>query len=515
MRFPLLFCFFLIIGSNLFSQGKEHLHPCGSPPISQKEWKEILTEVESQKESGLDSQKLYIPMTLFNVGKSDSTSFYSTAAILTALSRLNQDYDSVGMQFYLNGPIRRLENTAWWDHKSVIQGHQMMIDNNVPNTMNVYIVSNPASNCGYNLPSAGIAMNRSCMSPSDHTFAHEIGHNFYLPHPFLGWEGKRFNLANPTPDRVTYDYTFFKDIFPIDTTLRIIDTALVEYFDGRNSAIAADQVEDSKADYLSYRWQCTANNFSVDKQRDPAGTEFFSDGSLFMSYAADECQSRFSKKQIGVMRYMAQYGKRKNYLLNPRIPENKITLNPANLISPVGSQVTGVNNITLRWNKVPNATSYLVQLSRLSNYLVFDLDIVVTDTFINVPTTLSANRNYFWRVRAFNSYYFDNPFTPNGVFKTAVTSSEELGFSWAKEIKLYPNPIESGVTPNLTINMLESGSIQWEVYNLIGGLIKKGDLNLLAGENYLSLPVVFENKGLYLLKLTKEGSSGGLKFIVE
>ena len=49
----------------------------------------------------------------------------------------------------------------------------------------VHFVSDPAGNCGYNLPYAGVAIAMGCGGPSDHTWAHEVITS--VQHP--SWDG--------------------------------------------------------------------------------------------------------------------------------------------------------------------------------------------------------------------------------------------------------------------------------------------------------------------------------------
>jgi len=108
------------------------------------------------------------------------------------------------------------------------------------------------------------------------------------------------NYNEPAPEKVTYDYTYFQDTLILDTL--IVDTTYVEKIDGSNCTFAADGFCDTKPDYIASRWNCDENSNGFTEQTDPNGEKFYSDGSLFMSYALDNCSNRFTEDQIAAMR---------------------------------------------------------------------------------------------------------------------------------------------------------------------------------------------------------------------
>jgi len=78
--------------------------------------------------------------------------------------------------------FRYLSRSEMYNHASTTDAAFQMFDLNIPNTINCYIVDFAAENCGYNLPYAGVVLDKDCLFPDDHTWAHEIGHNLSLPH---------------------------------------------------------------------------------------------------------------------------------------------------------------------------------------------------------------------------------------------------------------------------------------------------------------------------------------------
>ncbi|MEM9992373.1 MAG: metalloprotease, partial [Bacteroidota bacterium] len=295
----------LLFPIGLFSQHTHHPKPCGTV-TGRSAWLKKYQQ-HPERFAKNDTTLFQIPLTIHNIGTNVGTGYFKNNALLDALCTLDKDFAPVDMNFYLENPIRRIPNSDYYTHDDILEGADMMFANNLAHTLNCYFVSDPAGNCGYNLPYAGIAMNKSCAKPDDHTFAHEVGHAFKLPHPFLGWEGGigydnsiEHDYDDAAPERVLLNYTYFKDTLIRDTL--IIDTVWVENAARTNCHFAGDGFCDTEADYLNYRWNCNNEGQSSVEQTDPTGEKFTSEASLIMSYSSDECANRFTPEQIAAMR---------------------------------------------------------------------------------------------------------------------------------------------------------------------------------------------------------------------
>ncbi len=381
------------------------------------------------------SDTLYTALQVHLLANDNGIGRFSVSRVLDALCRLNTDFAATGIRFYLKNELDTINSTVWWKHDSIPQGIDMMLSNNVADALNTYFVSDPAGNCGYNLPYGGVAIAHGCSSPLNHTWAHEVGHALSLPHTFLGWEGKTYNFTQPTPDTLTYDYTYFHDT--LDTQLPVpLDTALVEKVDGSNCANAADLICDTKPDYLSYRWDCDTQNNSVVKQRDPNGQVFYADGTLFMSYAADVCQSRFSDEQIAAMRANLQTEKT-NWLYSGPLPPT-ITSTPV-LLDPIDNAPVPNTGVQLHWAPVVGATHYMVQVTRIASFAVKEFELVSTDTVLELPP-LAVNKLYYWHVKPFSFWDFCTGTSAAETFMTgaatATTSPDADGW------RCYPTLLE-------------------------------------------------------------------------
>lgn len=418
-RVLILFCItfpIILLAQHPNEPSKYDLAPCGTAPELDRWLLDYLEHGAALPDNADDT--LYVGMQLHLLANDNGSGRFSPERMLNAICRLNSDFGPAAIQFYCKYDWNLLNNSAWFQHDSVVQGIQMMLTNNVPDVLNAYFVSRAAGNCGYNLPYAGVAMAHACSGPEDHTWTHEVGHALKLPHPFIGWEGKVYNPANPTPDTLTYDYTHFHDT--LDTTIPArLDTALVEYVDGSNCGIAADKICDSKPDYLSYRWNCNAQGASTVVQKDPGGATFVSDGTLYMSYADDQCQNRFTEQQIEIMR--AHLLTKKLSWVSFEAQHPTVNGTPT-LISPVGNQAAPSTGALLQWSAVPGATHYVVQVSRVSSFGIKEAELMVADTFA-VLGDLQKNISFFWRVRPFNYSYTCTAFSTAQQFKAVEVSS--------------------------------------------------------------------------------------------
>ncbi|MFT6338004.1 MAG: hypothetical protein ACI86M_003153 [Saprospiraceae bacterium] len=449
---------------------KENLAPCGSPSYKSQWLKSYQKSPDNyQKRSG---EVLWVPMSVTLVGTNQGLDFISTPALMEALCTLNEDFEESEIQFYLATPVKYLKSTEYADHQSVLKGAEMMFANNEPNMINTYIMENAAGNCGYNLPYAGIALSTNCAQPDDHTWSHEIGHNLSLPHPFLGWEGGvshdnsvSHNFSDPAPERVTYDYTYFQDTLILDTI--IIDTAYVEKIDGSNCDFAADGFCDTKPDYLAYRWNCNSSTLeSSEIQTDPNGETFKSDGTLIMSYASDNCSSRFSPEQIAAMRANL-IDEKPNYLGNENVID-PTSDDEVSVITPEFLAEVYYKDVYLEWEEVENASLFMVQVTRLASFAGPVFDTIINTNYITLPELKFENHKHYFRVKAFNEYNFCNEYIASGAFETTDTETNVIEESLA-EIKIRPTLLTGG--DNLSIENENGIDVEINITNVVGKLV--------------------------------------------
>ena len=525
VKFFIILTLLLSQQTNIFAQ-QPNL-PCGTIP-GKSSWLKDYQADPSRFRPILESRgasTMYLPVTIQIVGTDDSLGMAGLDAVLLSFCELNQDFAASGIQFFIEPPIRYVYETAFYRHDSVKAGGIRMLQNNVANTINVYFVADPAGNCGYNLPYAGIAMNNGCIS--GHTFAHEMGHCLSMPHTFLGWEGgigwggnpvQSFN--GPAPERVTINYTDFKDTLFLNDTL-IIDTVYVEKVArsgaSSNCSNAADGFCDTPSDYLAFRWPCSSqNSISSTIQYDPDTVSFRSDGWYIMSYAYDDCQVGFSQEQIDAMKSYVLTEK-PNWLYNQSPNVDSVgVLQP---IQPLAGSIVSTQNPIFSWNAVEGATHYFLEVYK-EPYAVNQIleRVVLTDTFYQMNRTLQprpASFPYAWRLMPYNYGNTCRGYNQPINFNTALSSSvlvEDVFSEW----DIRPNPVNVGTSLKLYVPVLSDQNVELNIYNAAGikvwntDIIKENatDFEILIPQNW--------SNGLYFAELrNNRGARSVKKFMVK
>ncbi len=483
----LLFCLSLIC-SFAFGQTSHDLSPCGSP-TARSPWLKKYQENPSEYDTK-DNEFLYVPLTIHIVGSDNGTGYFSKKGVLDALCTLNDDYAESEMHFFVEGEFNYVNSTEWNNHDSVPQGYAMMAANNIENTINCYFLADPAGACGYNLPYAGIAMAKVCSTPTDHTLAHEMGHQLSLPHPFLGWEGGvshdgsvDYNYSDPAPETVLYDYTYFQqDMLYLYADTIIIDTTEVERMDGSNCSYAADGFCDTAPDYLNYRWDCNdADSSSTVTQHDPDNTPFQSDGKLIMSYAFDACNAGFSPQQIAAMR--ANLIDTRPELLENQTPAFEI--GDIVLSSPINGENSPNLNTVIDWEDTENATNYMIKLEILlsSTSSVTIANLESTESQVTIENQLNVGSTYRYTIRAYSDYYFCDSYVAVGEFVAAAVSDVQ-NISGLQSFSVRPNILSassSQIFVHATLNTPRA--LEWTLTDITGKDLNSGQFSNSATIN--------------------------------
>ncbi len=343
---------------------KSDLHHCGvkEMPDYMKTW---LSDFQKNPYKAKDGDDImYLPCLFHLVGTDEGVGHFPALETYRLLCEVNSQYEGSGIQFYNAADFNYIDNTSYYDH-GWGAGAAMMDNNNEPDVINIYMVDNPAGNCGYFSPGQdALAVAKSCADPGDATLAHELGHYLSMPHTFSGWEGS-FEL--------TEDDGYVMISSP--------PTWMQELVDGSNCATAGDGFCDTPADYISYRWSCPLAGESYE---DPDGNPTNPDGSLIMSYSSDNCANRFSQEQIDAMIAFV-YDYRTDLLGNPdpniEQPGLSYIVYPAQNAKNVQA-----DNVLMTWTAAPNAEQYYIEMLQFSDVEEgTQIKTFVEDTFYNVP----------------------------------------------------------------------------------------------------------------------------------
>ena len=466
---------------------KSTLSPCGY--TGKSEWLEYYQTHQAEFENNAARGKVtYMPITVFNVGNDDSTGFYNITNLLNAICQLNTDFVPAGIQFYLSEDIKYLRNTVQNNAKTFAES-EGLYQNNITNTINCYVVTNAAGNCGFDWY-GGLVLTKGCIAPGDHTWAHEMGHELSLPHTFSGWEGKKVDVTTNAPKKV--------------------GNKNVELLDGSNCSNSGDGFCDTPADYISDRWTCNGLKKSY-TMKDPTGATFEADGRFYMSYSNDACMDRFSPLQMQAM--LANANSQKGAYQDPNLVIQPAVSQAVKYISPIDTAVVSPTNVTIKWDAVPDAKYYYVLVSRLPGFDITTVRQVVTGTSITIPK-LDAGKKYYWKVKPYNDFNACAPFSTKQIFVTASISAAQ-DISEFESISIFPTVLDEVKTIQIKIDAKQAMSIKANLVNVNGQVLKTENWQVVAGLQNFTIDANQLPKGFYILNLQYEGKNYNQKLIVQ
>jgi hypothetical protein len=323
-----------------------------------------------------------------------------------------------------------------------------------------------------------------------------MGHYLNLPHPFQNTseapqQHERKTRITETPPRLS-----------------------------ANCANAGDRFCDTEADYRGDRWNCPSFNGTV---RDINQDLFEPNGTFYMSYSNDNCQTNFSPEQIAAMRATLTFtpgpggstvpGPRM-YLLSPPMPPYDTITGTVNVIEPANNS-TGhpANWVVFRWNRVPGATMYALRIRRnftlMEEILINSADTVYTYT----GNKLSANVPYRISIMPLNHKVTCRPYNIEITFTTTtpfgVGIDEESAESW----NVYPSLLQSDADLHLRFNQLSSDPLEIKITDGTGRLVRAATMNM-DDNGLIRLSSAGLSNGLYLLTAQTGGQSFARRVVV-
>ena len=440
----LLLCAFVLPSQNSlpFTCGTEHLED-----IKQ----EMLKNREEFKNLHIQRGAInYIPVKIFLVAYNDGTGNISVMNALRMMCQLNKAYVDQNIQFYIK-ELKTLQNTAIAETPRSSGGTLQMSLNKDPKAVNIFITQKILDGvAGYYIGPAA-SSNDFIVIQSDYiadvrVAPHEMGHYLSLPHTFHGWDADAWDPAkngNPVgkfaPDGITIN----------------------EFADSSNCGPknVGDGFCDTPADYNFGSNTCSYTPLA----KDPNGILVHPQTNNFMNYFFGCSEYIFTSNQKDAV--LASYNSSGRRDIRGTSPPTVTTItSQATLRTPAnGSPTVSADTVTLDWDDVPGATSYLVQYDVVSTFELFVQSIITKESKLKIEK-LTQNRTYHWRVIPFNEYStcFLDPqrFTFKAGSLTAVPDIPEV-----KSFAVYPNPafnddkvhiqLESKTSFNGTINVYD------------------------------------------------------------
>lgn len=435
----------------------------------------------------------YIPIKFHLIANTDGTGRVSEMNVLGQLCELNEDFEPLGIQFFLkDGSFNNINNSTVFSNHSGTVNTIMTFQRNA-RALNVWVVGEIADNQSsdgqtlayYSPVKDWIVIRKANVGPNDATLTHEIGHYLSLPHPFLGWDASAYSVAtHGTPAPV---------VSPGGVP--------TELASGSNCETAGDQICDTPADYnLGLGW---SNCNYTGGARDPNNELVNPEEKLYMGYFLNCPDSEYFFSPMQEQLMLADLASNsRNYLrLDAVPPVREITDSPV-LLSPIDSvQLGHYNAVNLTWQGVQGADAYVLEISRVSTHTISPIRMVVFGTN-KIVTGLEPNRRYFWRVRPFNAHRACTTTTANGIFFTGVLTADESP-KGVESFSIAPNPVGSGQPVRVTINPETSVEATINLYDLVGRRVMPSRrYRFTTVGNTLEIETSTLAAGVYFLQIT-------------
>jgi hypothetical protein len=505
--------FLLVLGASSTGFSQEASLSCGTGPAP----KANLDYITELHKNGVFDQFdieqvqniIYVPLKIHIVGNNAGLGYYSLGNLMTNICELNQKYTNVGIQFFIRGEINYINNTSIYNLPSFEASYAANTQYNVNRVVNVYFANlGVLSLCGFaNYPNQGqpnqplrqgaIWLSPSCSAPGNSTFAHEMGHYLNLPHPF---DETSDDPASPLSERVTRN--------PNEVAPRF----------SANCQSAGDRFCDTPADFRPNRWNCPGPNSTV---ADINGDLFQPDGTLYMSYANDACQNKFSPQQIAAMRATLTVtqtstgqnvtGPRMFLLVPPIEPYDTIT-GSTNVLEPTNnSGGHPANWVYFKWRSVPGATQYVVRIRR--NVSLMDEFIVYGDTaFLYTKNTLNPGVTYNVSVMPINHKVTCRPYSTASNFTVTTGYGVSVAENQADAFQVYPSLLQ-GYAPVKIQTSAAAGNLSYELTDVQGRMVRRGELTN-DGSSLYELSLNELSNGAYLLRMEQGGQMHHQKIVI-
>ena len=161
----------------------------------------------------------------------------------------------------------------------------------------------------------------------------------------------------------------------------------------------------------------------------------------------------------------------------------------------------------LDWGDVNSATSYRLQVSRVSNFTTTVIDEVsLTQSQYQVPVgILLQNIQYFWRARARNSSGW-SPWASAWNFTTSLIGVNVIAGEIPTVYYLYPNyPNPFNPKTNIKFDIPKSSNVTITVYDNLGRMVSElVNKKLSVGSYEVGWDALSKPSGIYFYKIVTE-----------
>ncbi len=434
-----------------------------------------------------DPTKRYVPIKFHLVANTDGDGRMPEEFVYRQMCRINQDYDTLGLVFYIDGDFNYLDNTSIYEHTGTQFGP--MVQNKKPATINVFLVNTVGDAGGYYSPAGDfVAIPKEYFLREDNVpFSHEIGHFLSLAHPHVGWEDEPYTPAQ------------YGECVTIQTvgSSQTGGQIVVELQDGSNCTTAADRICDTPPDYGFMQSTNTCNNTWEGTVKDRNNDLIYTLPNSIMTYNGYACQTyTFTHGQANMMR--ADYDNRNN-LEKDYVPNLvQISSTPVQNFPEAFSTVDTYNSVTFDWDPVDGATSYMLVIGGQSSQKIITTE---TEYFTN---SLEANGSYSWKVYPISE--IGSCFATNDIlFFTGDNTSAINELENVSSISVFPNPVSVSKDLHISMDLDQALEINISLVSNTGKVVKTEQYGLVSkGSFTTSLSTDDLSAGIYLVKIASD-----------
>ncbi len=452
---------------------------------------------------------VFVPVKFHLVGNDDGTSRVLEYRVLDLLCGWNKNYAPLDYQFYMKGGFNYINDiNINTDPRNGFTAASMRSKKDA-GAMNVFIVKNipnpssPTSKILGFFDYAGdyvVILATECKTEAS-TISHEAGHFFRLLHTHNGWDGHPYD---PTVDADSNfkvnDYSpeqgVKKGTYPGQGSIATLKNECMSGFEGE---LRGDYMSDTPPDYAMGEASagkgtanCTLHKSLI--AIDPCGDTVKPMTNNYMSYFEGCSAYQFTPQQVAVVKESYNSTKRAYLRTNTPPVDNGTVSGAPILMSPANNGYSVVtSDILLDWQDVPNATSYLVEVSLITSmggsnsdfYIVNNASELVFKSFKGQP--IVQGKFYYWRVRAYNNNSCCTAFSSTFKFTAGPTSIKTID-SQVANMNIYPNPVISGQELKIDIKANKNFDGVLKVHDGLGRLLHSEKITVSEGDNSINLP---------------------------
>lgn len=490
----------VLIVNGLFAQ--QFLGKCGTTIPQQNMFTDALLKNIEESSRYLDVRNnatAYVPIKFHIVTLDDGSEGVSKVSILYFLCKLNTNYKSLNIQFYIKGDFHQLADSKIYNDPMDNNVVAKMVNNKDPKALNLFITgsSGEPGVLGFYQPTGDyVVLPKSEINSFTHTGSHEIGHFFSLRHTFYGWEGCPYfdaGISNP----MTQTYVPCSGEF-------------IEWANRSNCKTSADLLCDTPSDFnFGYGWpNCKPfDKLVIDKNLDTVRPM----QNNYMGYFFDCVNYEFTQDQKAVM--LADYNSsRRAFLRSVSYTPPSDTV--GKIFAPVfpinGQTVLNTAPVTLEWEVVPGATRYFLEYSYTASFNERVTTFVETNTnSYTIPANILRDaKTYYYRITPFNEYATCTQKLTNSIASFYSSSSAAVkGIEMVSNWLVSPTLLTEGGQLNSSLIAVKPFSGRLNLVNAYGVVIgKQQRKDFVVGSNNWNIETSNLQPGIYFVCLqTTEG----------